>query len=101
MSKIKYYKTDKKVHFDKSFKGDDMRACNLAINKLAKKYGALSEPMILARSIFNIFTNTNFERQRGIEIIGRILRDEKFIKDVEKNIFREIEDFEVIKWFRS
>ena len=85
-----------KIQMDKKYTEEDIRACNLAITMLAEKYGALSEPMVVARCIWNIFTNANSERARGRDIIGKLLRHEPAIFEVEKKLFHPIEDVDII-----
>ena len=82
---------------DKKYNDKDVRAANLLINKFTEKYGALSEPMVVARAIWNVFTNNNKERERSRSIIGRMLRDEAVIHNVEKNLFHKVEDVKVVE----
>ena len=81
------------MNTDKKYDDKDIRATNLIINELAEKYGALSEPMVAMRAIWNIFTNANKERKRCRNIIGKMLRKEQVVAgEWDQKLFNPIED---------
>lgn len=89
------YHNNNKLKMDKKYSPKDVAAIDLAIKKMIVKYGALSEPSVLCRAMWNLFTNANGERERAKKIIGRFLRNETIIDNIDKYLFTSVKDVKV------